>query len=141
MLAFFLSLLGLDEWAHSLSEKMQSALSESTSGVEARLLLAKLELQEGKRILLQAIILLLVCACIGFVLLLLTALALIIQFWDTPYRSLIAWAIVLVLAILLVLFSICLIRTLRRSKKTFELTLREFNQDWQALKELKDRLS
>lgn len=135
MLIHLLSLLGLGKWADSLSEKMHAIFSEGANGFEARVLLAKLELQEGRRVLLQAIVLLLICAVVGFVLLMFSAIALVVQFWDTPYRMTVTWGLVFVLAVLFIGTLVYLLRTIRKSKRTFELTMRELNKDWETLKE------
>lgn len=135
MLDLLLSLLGLDKWLDSLSARVRLVLAEGASGLQARALLAKIEWDEQRRILLRLVALMVFCAVVGFVLFVTIALALIVQFWNTPYRVVVAWGIVAVMALLLLLGGCGLICQLRKSRNAFELTRLELNKDWQALKD------
>lgn len=135
MLDLLLSLLGLDKWLDSLSTRVRLVLAEGASGLQARALLAKIEWEEQRRILLRLVALMVFCAVVGLVLFVTIALALIAQFWNTPYRVVVAWGIVAVMALLLLLGGCGLICQLRKSRNAFELTRLELNKDWQALKD------
>lgn len=135
MLNLLLSLLGLDKWLDSLSTRVRLVLAEGASGLQARALLAKIEWDEQRRILLRLVALMVFCAVVGLVLFVTIALALIVQFWNTPYRVVVAWGIVAVMALLLLLGGCGLIYQLRKSRNAFELTRLELNKDWQALKD------
>lgn len=135
MLDALLSLFGLDKWLDSLSARVRLILAESVGGLQARALLAKIEWQEQRRILARLVVLAVFCAVIGLGLFMAISLALIVQFWDTPYRVIVAWSIVAGLVFLFLLGACGLICQLRKSRNAFELTRLELNKDLQALKD------
>lgn len=135
MLDALLSLLGFDKWLNSLSERIRFVLAESVGGLQARALLAKIEWAEQRAVLARLIFLFVFCAVVGLVLFVAVALALIVQFWDTPYRVIVAWGIVASLLFLLLLGCFCLLFQLRKSRNAFELTRLELSKDLQALKD------
>lgn len=130
-----LSLLGVDRWIDSWSERMREAMAEGTSGLEARALLVKLEWQEEKRRLQQLTILFLLCAGLTVGILMGISMAVIVTFWDTPFRVMVAWGVVLFWIVVWVVMLVLLLQVARKSRQAFELTRKELAQDWEALKE------
>lgn len=125
------SLLG----AQALTARWRAAAAEGASAVEDRLALAGLEWAGHKRRLALLALLLVLFGALALVALLLLSAALLVQFWDTPQRALVAWCVagawcVACAAVLGVLLSL-----LRQTRDLFALTRRELAEDWRALKE------
>ena len=78
---------------------------------------------------------LIVFGVLAVVALLLLSAAVLVQFWDTPQRALVAWLLaglwlVACGAVLAVLLSMA-----RKTRSAFALTRRELAQDWRVIKE------
>lgn len=129
------SLLGIDRWIESFSEQMRQAVSEGSSAIEARVLLAKQEWAEEKRRLQQLTMLLLICVVLLLGVLGGASIAVVVSFWDTPSRITAAWCVVLFWGVAWAITMVKLVQTLKRSKQSFVLTKQELAEDWSALKE------
>ena len=127
----WLSLLGLDGWI----ARWRSAVIEGASAAEDRIMLARLEWADQKRRLAQLVVLAVLLGALAVVALLLLSLAVLVQFWDTPQRALVAWLLAggWVLACAAVLAA--LVSLARRAGNAFALTRQEFSQDWRVIKE------
>lgn len=110
-------------------------LGEGRQAAQDRLTLAQLEWAEHKRHL--ALLALLALACAMLLLLGLVALsaALLVQFWDTPARTLVAWLIAGGWLLLCAIAALLLLSRLRRAGQAFALTRHELRQDWQTFRE------
>ncbi len=118
-----------------MAARWRSAMSEGATAVEDRMELARLEWTDHKRRLALLALLLVVFGVLAVVTLLLLSAAVLVQFWDTPQRALVAWVLAGVWfvacgAALAVLLSIA-----RKARSAFALTRRELAQDWRVIKE------
>ena len=126
----WISLLGLEAFV----ARWQASLIEGALAAEDRLELAHLEWQDQKQRLRHLLVLTIVVAGLTVVALILLSLALMVQFWDTPQRILVAW---LVAAGWLVLWGAAvwaLVSVVRQAGNAFALTRRELVQDWRGIK-------
>jgi uncharacterized membrane protein YqjE len=103
--------------------------------VEDRAELARLEWQDQKRRLRQILLLTIAVAALTVVAFTLLSAALLVQFWETPNRILVAWLVaggwlVAWAGVLLALMSV-----LRQAGNAFALTRKELAQDWREIKE------
>ena len=126
----WISLLGLEAFA----ARWRASLIEGAIAAEDRLELAHLEWQDQKRRLRQLLVLTIVVAGLTVVALILLSLALMVQFWETPQRVLVAW---LVAGGWLVLWGAALwalVSVVRQAGNAFALTRHELLQDWRGIK-------
>jgi uncharacterized membrane protein YqjE len=126
-----LSLLGLDEWL----QRLRKAAAEGAVAAEDRLELATLEWREEKRRLTCLAALALGILGLTVVALVVGSLAVVVSFWDSPYRAAAAW---LTAGFWLLLWAAAIaaaLRLVRDSGQAFALTRRELARDWQDLKE------
>ena len=125
------ALLGLEGWV----ARWRANIIEGAIAAEDRLELARLEWAEQKRRLGRLIVLAIALGGLTVVALTLLSLAMLVQFWDTPHRILVAW---LVAGGWLVIWAIVLgtlISTARQAGQAFALTRRELAHDWRDIKE------
>lgn len=127
----WLSLLGLD----MLVARWRAAVIEGAIAVEDRVALARLEWQDQKRRLAQVLLLSLAVAGLTVVAFMLLSLAVLVQFWDTPHRVLVAWIVALVWLAGWGVALAALVSVLRQAGQGFALTRRELAQDWRGVKE------
>jgi len=118
-----------------LAGRWRAAVSEGAIAVEDRLELARLEWAQHKRRLALLALLLVLFGALAVVCLLLLSVAVLVQFWDTPQRALVAWVLAGVwtaacAGVLAVLLSLA-----RQARSAFALTRGELVQDWRAIKE------
>ena len=85
----WISMLGLEAFV----ARWRASLIEGAIAAEDRLELAHLEWQEQKRRLRYLLVLTILVAGLTVVALILLSLALMVQFWDTPQRILVAWLV------------------------------------------------
>lgn len=126
----WIALLGLEAFA----SRWHALAIEGALAAEDRLELAHLEWQAQKHRLRQLLVLTIAVAGLTVVALVLLSLALMVQFWDTPQRVLVAW---LVAGVWLVLWGgalAVLISLVRHMGSAFALTRQELAQDWRSIK-------
>ena len=126
----WLSLLGLEGWV----ARWRAAAIEGAIAAEDRIALARLELDDLKRRLAQMIVMVILFGALAVLALLLLSLAVLVQFWDSPQRSLVAWLLaggwtVACVAVLLTVLSLA-----QRLGNAFAFTRRELGNDWKLIK-------
>ncbi len=127
----WLSALGLD----TLIARYRAAVMEAAIATEDRVELAKLEwkLQRNR---LQAIaVLAIALGGLTVVAMVLLSLAVLIQFWDSPDRTTVAWVIAAVWVAAWGGVLWALLSALRKSRSPFLQTRAELARDWQSIKE------
>ena len=127
----WISLLGLE----AIAAKWRANVIEGAIAAEDRLTLAHLEWHEQKRRLRNLGIFTLIFAGLTMVTLVVLSFAVIVHFWDTPERTMVAWLLaggwlVAWVGVLLTLLSI-----VRQAGKGFSLTRSELVRDWQSIKD------
>ena len=127
----WISLLGLD----ALVARWRATGAEGVLAAQDRLELAQLEWQQQKRHWRQLLALALTVAALTVLFLVVLSLALIVQFWDTPERTLVAWLLTGAWLLLWMLAVAALIFVAKRGGGGFGLTRRELRQDWIEIKE------
>lgn len=126
----WISLLGLDAWV----ARWRAAVIELAMAAEDRTDLARLEWVQHKRSMQTVVVLLIALAGLSVVVMLMLSVAVLVQFWDTEHRVMVAW---LLFGGWLAILSIALwqlLAAVRRLARPFILTRNELSQDWQALK-------
>lgn len=126
-----ISLLGLD----SLMERWRANLNEAAIAAEDRVDLAQLEWQQHKRSMQALTVLAIVLGALTVVVLIVLSMAVIVQFWDSEHRQLVAWLLVGGWVLIWGLGLWRLMAAVRQLSSPFRLTRRELRSDWQALKE------
>ena len=117
-----------------LAGRWRSAMGEGATAVEDRMELARLEWADHKRRLALLALLLVVFGVLAVVALLLLSAAVLVQFWDTEHRVMVAWLLFGGWLALLAIALWQLLAAVRRLARPFILTRNELSQDWQALK-------
>ena len=127
----WLSLLGLDAFV----ARWRANVIEGAIAAEDRMDLARLEWQDQKQRLQRLLVLIIVVCVLTLVMLIVLSLAVLVQFWDTPDRVLVAWSVAAVWAVGWVVAVLSLVSLVRQAGSGFALTRRELAQDWRAIKE------
>lgn len=127
----WISLLGLEAFVL----RWRAAAIEAAMAVEDRAELAHLEWQEQKRRLRQMLLLTIAVAALTVVALVLLSVALLVQFWDTPHRILVAWSVAVTWLVVWAGALFALVGVARQAGNAFALTRRELAQDWRDIKE------
>ena len=127
----WLSLLGLDAFI----ARWRANVIEGAIAAEDRMDLARLEWQDQKQRLQRLLVLIIVVCVLTLVMLIVVSLAVLVQFWDTPERVLVAWSVAAVWAVGWVVAVLSLVSLVRQAGSGFALTRRELAQDWRAIKE------
>lgn len=127
----WLSLLGLEAFA----ARWRANVIEGAIAAEDRLELARLEWLDQKRRLQQLLMLLIAVAGLTVVTLVLLSMAVLVQFWDTPHRMLVAWVVGGVWLVAWFIAIVKLASVVRSTGNGFALTRRELSQDWREIKE------
>lgn len=127
----WLALLGLD----ALVARWRANVIEGAIAAEDRMDLARLEWQDQKQRLQQLLVLTILVGGLTVVALIMLSMAVLVQFWDTEHRVLVAW---LVAGAWLLgwggtLFG--LVSVAKRASNGFALTRKELAQDWRDIKE------
>ena len=126
-----ISLLGLD----SLLERWRANLNEAAIAAEDRVDLAQLEWQQHKRSMQTLAVLAIVLGALTVVVLIVLSMAVLVQFWDSEHRQLVAWLLVGGWVLVWGLGLWRLLAVVNQLSSPFRLTRRELKSDWQALKE------
>ncbi|MBT9513339.1 MAG: phage holin family protein [Acidovorax sp.] len=127
----WLSLLGLE----GLFARWRAHVIEGAIAAEDRMDLVRLEWADLKQRLQQLLVLTIVVAGLTVVALIMVSLAVLVHFWDSPQRVLVAWLVAGLWALgwagaLAVLMSVA-----QRAGNGFALTRHELAQDWRDIKE------
>nr|WP_154162901.1 phage holin family protein [Comamonas sp. CAH-2] len=126
-----MSAIGLE----SLSARLRANLNEGAMAAEDRIALARLEWSAQKQRLQAIFVLGVVLGGLTIVALVLLSLAVLIQFWDSPERSVVAWVIAGVWLLAWAGALALLLSFLRKSSQPFALTRAELARDWAVIKE------
>lgn len=127
----WLSLLGLEAFV----ARWRANVIEGAIAAEDRLELARLEWLDQKRRLQQLLVLLIAVTGLTVVTLVLVSIAILVQFWDTPHRVMVAWVVAGVWLVAWCAAIIKLVSVARSTGSGFALTRRELSQDWRDIKE------
>jgi uncharacterized membrane protein YqjE len=119
----------------NLSARMRANLNEGAMAAEDRVALARLEWDTQKSRLQTIMVLGIVLGGLTIVALVLLSLAVLIHFWDSPQRSVVAWVIAGVWTLAWGAVLAVLLSTLRKSSHPFALTRAELARDWASIKE------
>lgn len=125
------SLLGLEGWI----ARWRATVIEGAIAAEDRLELARLEWAEQKRRLGLVAALAIAAGGLTVVALIALSLALLVQFWDSPHRILVAWLLAGGWVIVWCGVLIALVSIARQAGNAFSLTRRELAHDWRDIKE------
>lgn len=118
-----------------MAGRWRVAVSEGAMAVEDRIELAGLEWADHKRRLALLALLLVVFGALAVVSLLLLSAAVLVQFWDTPQRALVAWVLAGLWFVACGGVLLALVSLARQARNAFALTRRELAQDWRVIKE------
>lgn len=127
----WLSLLGLEAFV----ARWRANVIEGAIAAEDRLELARLEWLDQKQRLQQMLVLLIAVTRLTVVTLVLVSMAILVQFWDTPHRVMVAWVVAGVWLVAWCAAIIKLVSVARSTGSGFALTRRELSQDWRDIKE------
>ncbi|MBP8830971.1 phage holin family protein [Acidovorax sp. JHL-3] len=127
----WLSLLGLEAFV----ARWRANVIEGAIAAEDRLELARLEWLDQKQRLQQLLVLLIAVTGLTVVTLVLVSIAILVQFWDTPHRVMVAWVVAGVWLVAWCAAIIKLVSVARSTGSGFALTRRELSQDWRDIKE------
>lgn len=127
----WMSAIGLD----SLSARIRANLNEGAIAAEDRLALARLEWGAQKKRLQTILVLGIVMGGLTIVALVLLSLAVLVHFWDSPQRTVVAWVIAGVWLLAWISALLVLLSALRKSSNPFALTRAELARDWTLIKE------
>ena len=127
----WLSLLGLEAFV----ARWRANVIEGAIAAEDRLELARLEWLDQKQRLQQMLVLLIAVTGLTVVTLVLVSMAILVQFWDTPHRVMVAWVVAGVWLVAWCAAIIKLVSVARSTGSGFALTRRDLSQDWRDIKE------
>ncbi|WCM91063.1 phage holin family protein [Acidovorax sp. NCPPB 2350] len=127
----WLALLGLEGWF----ARMRAAAIESAIAAEDRWDLARLEWAEEKRRLARIVVLVVAVGGLTVVALVLLSMAVLVHFWDSPHRAMVAWIVAGAWLALWAIALMSLVATARQAGNAFVLTRRELGEDWRQIKE------
>lgn len=127
----WLSLLGLE----GLIARWRANVIEGAIAAEDRMDLARSEWAALKQRLQQLLILTIVVAGLTVVALIMVSLAVLVHFWDSPQRGLVAWLVAGVWALGWAGALVALVSVGQRAGSGFALTRSELAQDWRDIKE------
>lgn len=127
----WLSALGLD----ALLARYRATVIEAAISAEDRVELAKLEWKMQRNRLQAIAVLAIALGGLTVVAMVLLSLAILIQFWDSPDRTAVAWVIAAVWVAAWAGVLWALLSALRKSRSPFLQTRAELSRDWQTIKE------
>ena len=127
----WLSLLGLDAFV----ARWKAAGLEGAIAAQDRLELAHLEWQDQKKRLVQLLVLAIGVSALTVVALVVLSVALMVQFWDTDHRTMVAWIVAGVWVVGWGGALAALISIATASAEAFAFTRRELLRDLHDIKE------
>lgn len=127
----WLSILGLDAFV----ARWRANAIEGAIAAEDRMELARLEWQDQKQRLQHMLVLTILVAGLTVVALIMFSFAVLVHFWDTPQRTVVAWIVAGAWVAGWAAGLGALISVAQRARNGFALTRRELAQDWRDIKE------
>ena len=127
----WLSILGLDAFV----ARWRANVIEGAIAAEDRMELARLEWQDQKQRLQHMLVLTILVAGLTVVALIMFSFAVLVHFWDTPQRTVVAWIVAGAWVAGWAAALGSLISVAQRARNGFALTRRELAQDWRDIKE------
>ncbi|MGE8397561.1 MAG: phage holin family protein [Comamonas sp.] len=127
----WMSALGLE----NVSSRVRAQLNEGAMAAEDRMALARLEWSAQKKRLQTILVLGIAMGGLTIVAMVLLSLAVLIHFWDSPQRTVVAWVIAGVWLLAWASTLVVLLSALRKSTNPFGLTRAELARDWAVIKE------
>jgi uncharacterized membrane protein YqjE len=127
----WLSILGLDAFV----ARWRANVIEGAIAAEDRMELARLEWQDQKQRLQHMLVLTILVAGLTVVALIMFSFAVLVHFWDTPQRTVVAWIVAGAWVAGWAAGLGALITVAQRARNGFALTRRELAQDWRDIKE------
>lgn len=125
------SILGLEAFV----TRWRANVIEGAIAAEDRMELARLEWQDQKQRLQHMLVLTVLVGGLTVVALIMFSLAVLVHFWDSPERTLVAWIVAGVWVAGWGAALASLIAVAQRARNGFALTRRELAQDWRDIKE------
>ena len=126
-----ISLLGLD----TLIARWRAGLNETALALEDRTDLARLEWLQHKRSIQTLMVLAIALGALTVVVLMVLSIAVLVQFWDTEHRRLVAWLLAGGWALVWITGLWRLLAAVNQLSNPFKLTRNELQADWKAMKE------
>lgn len=127
----WLSLLGLE----APLQRLRDTVTEAALAAEDRVELLGIEWAEEKQRLRRLVLLSVAAAALTVVLFIVLSAAVLVQFWDTPWRLGAAWGVAALWALAWAWVIAALLKVARQGEQAFALTRRELGRDWADLKE------
>ncbi|MDD0814577.1 phage holin family protein [Curvibacter sp. HBC28] len=127
----WLSFLGLDQRV----QRVRQGAADLAQAAEDRVELLTIEWAEEKQRLQRIVLLAVLGAVLTSVVLIVLSAAVMVQFWDTPWRVTVAWSVAGVWLLLWLGLALALVQALRAGHRAFALTRRELLRDWHELKD------
>ena len=126
-----ISLLGLD----TLIARWRAGLNETALALEDRTDLARLEWLQHKRSIQTLMVLAIALGALTVVVLMVLSIAVLVQFWDTEHRRLVAWLLAGGWALVWIIGLWRLLAAANQLSNPFKLTRNELKAAWKAMKE------
>ena len=127
----WLSILGLEAFV----ARWRANVIEAAIAAEDRIDLVGLEWAEQKSRLQQILIFTVVLAGLTVVALIMFSLAVIVNFWESPHRTMVAWIVAGVWLAGWAGALAFLVAVIKKTGNGFALTRQELAQDWRQIKE------
>ena len=127
----WLSLLGFDQ----LQERVRHSMRDVATGLGDRATLARLEWLDQKERIQRLALIAAVVVAFTVVLLFAFSAAIVVQFWDTPYRQTVSWLIAVFWFVAWAAALVAAVKLASQIGNGFSLTRQELRRDWQSVKE------
>jgi len=121
-----LSLFGLD----ARIRRLRIAAAEGALAAEDRVQLLRMAWEDEKQRLKLTLVLVVAVLGLTTVAVALLSMAVVVHYWDTPYRVTAAWVVAGVWVVLWLAAAIGLMRSLSNASNSFVPTFQEFERDW-----------
>lgn len=126
----WLSLLGMEGWV----ARWRAAAIEGAIAAEDRITLARLEFDDFKGRLMKLVVLVILFGALAVLALVLLSVAILVQFWDSPHRSLVAWLLAGGWTVACAGALMAIVAIAKRVSNAFAFTRRELVNDWNLVK-------
>ncbi|MBU1440178.1 MAG: phage holin family protein [Gammaproteobacteria bacterium] len=125
-----MKLSALFGWKSRL-RRLKIAAGETAMAAKDRMQLLRLVANEEKKRLVMGLALSIVLIGLTTITVALVSVAIVVHFWDTPYRVTAAWCVAGFWVALWVIAAALLLATLRKASTSLEPARQEFERDWQ----------